>query len=114
MRINVTGRHFDVSNALKDHAEKRANKFKHFFDSVDEVDLVMEKENTQFKASVTFDVDKRTFHIETKDYDMYESIDRLMEKVERRIRRHKEKINSHHKRRMSLSQVSSQIESENI
>jgi putative sigma-54 modulation protein len=111
MKISITGRHFDVTDHLKNHAEKRANKFKHYFDKITEMDVTMEKEHTLYKVSATFDVDKKTFHIETKDYDVYDSVDKLMEKIERRIRRHREKITSHHKR-IPLSQVASEIEGE--
>jgi putative sigma-54 modulation protein len=111
MTINVTGRHIDITDDIKNHAEKKTNKFKHYFDHILEMDLVLEKENTIYKAAATFDADKKRYHIEAKDYDLYESIDKLMDKVDRRIRRHKEKINSHHKR-MSIAEASSEVTGE--
>jgi putative sigma-54 modulation protein len=112
MTINLTGRHIEITDSIKEHAEKKTTKFKHYFDHILEMDLVIEKESTIYRTSATFDADKKRYHIEAKDYDPYDSIDKLMDKVERSIRRHKEKISSHHKR-MSISQASSEIE-ENI
>ncbi|MFW5891382.1 MAG: ribosome hibernation-promoting factor, HPF/YfiA family [bacterium] len=110
MNIKFTGRHFDITDALKEHAEKKTSKFKHFFDVINEIDLVMEKENTIFKASATFDVNKKRFHIETKEQDMYESVDKLMDKIERKVRRFRDKVTDHH--RKSISEASAEVEGE--
>lgn len=113
MNLKLTTRHFEITDALRNHAEKKISKFKHYFDAIVDLDLIMEKENTEFKTSITFDVDKKRFHIETKDHDMYDAVDKLMDKVERKIRRHREKISSHHKRK-SVSEASSMVESDEL
>ncbi len=112
MKLNIIGRHMDITDGIRAHAEESANKMKHFKDVVDEIDLIVEKEHTDYKVSATFDVFKKKHHMDSKESDLYDAIDRLMDKIEKTIKKDKDKITDH-SRRKSVSEVSSMSEEQN-
>lgn len=94
MRITTRGKNIDITDALKIHVDKRIGKISKYFD-----------ENTE--AQVTLSVVKDTHVVEAmlllnggmliraeeKSPDMYASIDTVVEKLERQIRKYKTRIN---------------------
>ena len=42
MQINFTGRHLQITDDIRDHVEKRANKLEGVFSSIDELQVVIE------------------------------------------------------------------------
>ncbi len=111
VKLNIVGKQIEITEGIKKHAEKAVEKIEHFKGPVDELDMVLEKEHVQYTASVTFDLFKKKHHIESKGHDLYESIDTLMDKVERTIRKSKERVTDHSGRK-SISEVA--LESENL
>ncbi len=96
MQITVVGRHMEMTEALKNYAMERFEKLDRYLPG-----------NTQ--AMITLSVVKKVHHIaeasikangvlvqasEETD-EMYSSIDLLLEKIERRLRKYKEKLSDH-------------------
>jgi len=57
---------------------------------------VLTVEKLQHKAEATLRVPRETIHCLAVDGNMYAAIDALADKLERRVRKHKEKLTDHH------------------
>jgi putative sigma-54 modulation protein len=102
MNISTTARQYDLAPALKDYAEGKVQNLKRYFDHIVNANLVFSLEKYRHKVEITLHVNGRDFISEDESDDMYVSVDRSIEKLERQLRRHKDKI----KRRKSQQGVS--------
>ena len=93
MQIIVKGKNMDITEALKAHAEKRLSKISKYFDRVISTDVTLSTERGWHIVEVT--VHANNGHIlrgEERTNDMYTSIDKVIEKLERQVKRTKEKV----------------------
>lgn len=96
METHVTFRHLETSEALKEHALKKIEKFKKFLHEPIEVHLVFSVQKKFHQvAEVTIKAKHFHFHGIEESEDMYASVDLLASKVERHLVKHKEKVKDH-------------------
>ena len=95
MQISVTGRHLDVTEALKSYVESKFNKLERHFDHVTDVHVILSVEKVNQKAEATVQVSGAKLFAEDHQQDMYAAIDGLIDKLDRQIKKHKEKLTSH-------------------
>ncbi|MBI4649782.1 ribosome-associated translation inhibitor RaiA [Candidatus Desantisbacteria bacterium] len=96
MQISITGRHVDVTSALRDYVEKKVSKLSKYFNHIIEAHVILGLDGkTSQVAEVTIHANGITIHGEEHSEDMYASIDKVLDKVERQIIKYKEKISSH-------------------
>jgi len=108
MNISTTSRHYKLPDALRDYAEGKVQNLKKYFDHIVNARLIFTLEKYRHKVEITLHVNGKDFvGIEESD-DMYVSVDRSVEKLERQLKKHKEKIRS----RKSYQSVSDVISSE--
>jgi len=106
MQLSVTFRHMEGSDALKDHARERLEKIKKYFPDPIMAHVVLSTERGyQHCADVNIQLHNGVV-IKGSEIteDMYSSIDLVMAKIERQVRRYKEKIRGH-KGRDDLSSI---------
>lgn len=109
MNISTTARHYDLPPGLKDYAESKVQHLKRYFDHIVNAHVVFSLEKYRHKVEITLHVNGRDFvGIEESD-DMYVSVDRSIDKLERQLRRHKDKI-----KRRKTSQSMSELASESF
>ncbi len=95
MQISVTGHHLDVTEALKSYVESKFNKLERHFDHVTDVHVILSVEKVNQKAEATVQISGAKLFAEDHQQDMYAAIDGLVDKLDRQIKKHKEKITSH-------------------
>ena len=96
MRLNVTGHHVEVTPALRSYVEKKLERIVRHFDHVIDVHCVLTVEKLRQKAEATVHVSGCDFHADATEPDMYAAIDMLSDKLDRCVRKHKEKLTNHH------------------
>lgn len=101
MELSITGRHIEVTSGLKEYVHKKAEKLKHHFEHIIRSHVILEVDKLIHRAEVQVLSDEKTFFCEVATEDMYESIDRLFDRMERQIRRYKERFS--HKKVRSIS-----------
>jgi putative sigma-54 modulation protein len=94
MKIKITGRHIDVSERLKDYAEKRISKLEKYFQQLIDIHLILYVEKLDHAAELVINGDSVQFHAREKAADLYSAIDLLVDKMETQIGRFKERIQS--------------------
>jgi len=96
MQLSITGHHVEITPALRSYVEKKLGRIMRHFDHVIDTHFVMTVEKLQHKAEATVHVRGGTIHALASEEDMYAAIDALADKLERRVRKHKEKTTDHH------------------
>jgi putative sigma-54 modulation protein len=92
MKIRVTARHFELAPELKEYVEAKILRLAHYFDRVDEANVVFEEEGHRSIADVTVHAARAVVSSEQSADDFRLAFDRALEKVERQIRRYKERM----------------------
>jgi putative sigma-54 modulation protein len=96
MQLKLTGHHIDVTPALRGYVTKKLDRVARHFDHVIDVHCVLTVEKLVHKAEATLGVSGAVIHVDAEDGDMYAAIDALVDKLDRRVRKHKEKQSDHH------------------
>ncbi len=96
MQLSVTGHHLEVTPALRSYVEKKLTRIMRHFEQVIDSHFVLTVDKLQHKAEATLHVSGETIHALASDGDMYAAIDALADRLERRVRKHKEKLTDHH------------------
>lgn len=89
MQIIFSGKHLEVTQALKDYAQAKLNKLSRFFDHVQEVKVTESVLRNQHIVEVTLKADGTLIRAEERSQDMYSSIDLVIDKLERQLSRYK-------------------------
>lgn len=106
MNVIITGRHFNVSNSLKNAIEEKLGKIRFFYDHVLQFHIFLEKEKLNYKADITFIADGKKFYLQMKAPTISEAIDKLIDKLERQVRKHKERVQGHSRDRVAQREQS--------
>ena len=96
MQLDITGRHIEVTDALREHVVNRVSKIEEHFDLVTNVHCILTVEKLRHKAEATINADGKCIYADATDENMYAAIDTLAHKLNRRVRKHKEKLKNHH------------------
>ena len=96
MQLSVTGHHVEITPALRSYLEKKCERLVRHFDQLIDAHWVLTVEKLRQKAEATLHVRGETIHAVAEDADMYAAINALADKLERLVRKHKEKATDHH------------------
>ncbi|HEX6835543.1 MAG TPA: ribosome-associated translation inhibitor RaiA [Polyangia bacterium] len=97
MQLSVTFRHMDSTDALRDYAKEKVERIRKYFPDPIKAHVVLVCDrgyNHTADVMITLHNGLVIKGVETTE-DMYSSIDLVMAKIERQVRRYKEKIRSH-------------------
>lgn len=92
MKIETKGIHYELSDRLKEHVEKKLEKLKFAERFVDEVSLYLDKRHDMYvvEMNILF-AWGLSQHLKVENADLYDAIDIMDEKATTKIRREKEK-----------------------
>lgn len=112
MTINITARHADISDAMKAHVQLKLSAVLEAYPQVEHTRVILDIQKFRHIIEVIVQA-KRHQRVEAKDVsdDMYASIDRVADKLDRQLRRAREKITDHKpaKRRVTLADLDRKI-----
>jgi putative sigma-54 modulation protein len=92
MNLNLTGRHMEITPAIREHVIGKLDKVKRHFDNVIDVNVILSVEKLQQKAEATLNISGKTLFAETEDGNLYVAIDALIDSLDRQVLKHKEKF----------------------
>lgn len=96
MKITVSGKNMDVTNAIRNAVEKKFIKLDKYFNKDVEVNATISVEKNRHIFEVTIPLPKTILRSEEVTGDMYNSIDNAVDVLERQIRKHKTKLQKKH------------------
>ena len=92
MNLNLTGRHMEITPAIREHVIGKLDKVKRHFDNVIDVNVILSVEKLQQKAEATLNISGKTLFAESEDGNLYVAIDALIDSLDRQVLKHKEKF----------------------
>ena len=101
MNLTISGHHLEVTPALRSYVTEKLDRIMRHFDQVVDVKVLLtvekqkEKERRQ-RAECNIHVKGSDMFAESAHEDMYAAVDDLVDKLDRQVGRHKERIQDHH------------------
>lgn len=101
MNLTISGHHLEVTPALREYVLAKLDRITRHFDQVVDISVLLsiekpaEKERRQ-RAEVTVRVKGKDLFAECCSEDLYAAIDQLMDKLDRQVVRHKDRVQDHH------------------
>lgn len=118
IKFSIRGENIEVTEAIRDYVEAKLAKIEKYFVEDSEIDtrvnLKVYREKTA-KVEVTIILGSMILRAEDVSQDMYGSIDLVVDKIERQIRKNKTKIAKKNREKVPTGQVfRSEFETEEV
>jgi putative sigma-54 modulation protein len=91
MNLNLTGRHLEITPAIREHVISKLDKVKRHFDNVIDINVILSVDKLIQKAEANVHVSGKTIFAETEDSNLYVAIDELVDSLDRQVLKHKGK-----------------------
>ncbi len=102
MQINITGHHVDVTPSLNSYVSSKFERLERHFDKMTNIHVILTVEKDRQKAEATIHVNRGELFADAVHEDMYAAIDDLTDKLDRQLKKHKEKLSDHRRNDSSL------------
>jgi putative sigma-54 modulation protein len=100
MQITITARHFDLTKAIREHVEEACEKLVKYFDQIINLHLTLSLEHGRNTVEVQLHASHFSLTSEDEQHDMYLAIDNAIEKMESQIKKLKDRVTDHQKKRL--------------
>ena len=109
MITKITGRHMEVTEAMRSYVEKKIVRLHKFYDRLSEIEVIIGKEGQASKVEIIIRADShQAFVVKDSNDDAYACLDAAVDKIERQLTSHKEKLRSR-KGRTSVAEASVEV-----
>ena len=95
MQINLTGHHVEITDSLRTYVDTKFNKLERLFDHISNVHVILNVEKLNQKAEATVFLSGAEVFASSENQDMYAAIDSMVDKLDRQVLKHKEKLKKH-------------------
>ena len=95
MNLNITGRHVEVTPAIRDYLSSKLDRVIRHFDNVTSVTVTLSVEKLKQKVDVTLHVRGKDIFVESEDADLYAAIDAMTDKLDRQVQKYMQKLTDH-------------------
>src|SRR6185312_6925789 len=114
MWMKITGRHMDVTSALKRYIRARFERLERYDVSLDRLEIVLSVTKLQHTAEVVCSIKGRRFQAKTSTREMYATVDQLADRLDGQIRKYKERRTEHKGRTKRQLPAAAQAEGEDL
>ncbi len=97
MKYNIRGNKIDVTKAIEDYLKSKLSKVEKFFDDDVEAKAIISTKGREQKVEVTIWSGKYNVRAEEAGEDLYSSIDLVVDKIERQLKKYKDKLYNNRK-----------------
>lgn len=100
MNLTISGHHLELTPAIREYVTTKLERIKRHFDNVIDISVILavdnmtEKEKRQ-KAEITLRLKGKDLHAQSIAEDLYAAIDMLIDKLDRQVIKHKDKLQNH-------------------
>lgn len=95
MQINLTGHNIEITESLRRYIEEKFTKLERHFEQINNVHVILKVEKTQQIVEAKLHLNRGEVFATSEHADMYAAIDILIDKLDRQIIKHKEKLTKH-------------------
>jgi len=102
MRIEITSKSFEVTDNVREYIEERLNKLTRYFDKLIECHVILKIEHITHTFEITLHGNGFDLFAEAHDEDLFVAFDAAAGKMERQVRKHKDKVRTHKGRKPEI------------
>lgn len=95
MQIQITGRHLEITSALKQYIEDKLSKLANHFDHIIGIHVILSVKKGNQIVEAVINAPGTEFVAKSKSQDMYAAIDILQDKLDSQVTKHKKKLKEH-------------------
>lgn len=95
MNLTISGHHLTVTPAIREYVMNKLERVKRHFDHVIDVTVIFSVEKLRQQAEITLHMRGKDVHVEAVHEDLYAAIDLLIDKLDRQVCKHKERVQDH-------------------
>ena len=96
MRIEVTGKGIELTDAIQQYADRKCEKITRYYDGVQEIQAVLDQRGAEFTAEIIVHAVKHDPFVATAHgMDVYAAIDQAVDKMARQVADFKDKLRRH-------------------
>ncbi len=111
MQISLTGHHVDITDSMRKYVDSKFKRLERHFDQVNNVHVILSVEKLRQKAEATLHVNGGSdIHANDIQEDMYAAIDGLVDKLDRQVKKQKEKNTNHRSGGGSLKDIEQAVD----
>ena len=104
MRVQIAVKHMDISESMKDYAEERAAKLEHYFDRINSMKVILNRDGNLYTAEMICGGARgKSLVAQEKNKDVFAAMDLVTDKMERQLTKLKEKVKGHHVKKPTKS-----------
>lgn len=92
MQLNISGHHVDVTQALNDYVHEKFSRLERHADYINSIQVILSVEKLVQKAEATIRINGAEIFANSDSEDMYAAIDTLLDKLDRQLLKHKDKL----------------------
>jgi putative sigma-54 modulation protein len=101
MNLTISGHHLEVTPALRSYVTAKLDRITRHFDQLVDVKVLLTVENQKEKdrrqrAECNIHVKGSDMFAESSHEDLYAAVDELVDKLDRQVGKHKDKVTDHH------------------
>ncbi len=106
MKFEYTGRHIEVTPALKNHVEEHFGRLSHLFDGDSiKAHIIIEVEKNRNRSEIVVNWRREVLTANTTNSDMYKSLSQTIDKIEKQALKLKNKITDKHQKAKKVSTI---------
>ena len=95
MELKITGRHLDVTEALKDYLDEKISRLEKYARDIIDTHVILQMEKRNAVVEVNMKLKRFNVNVKESNLDMYAAIDKSFEALRKQIVRHEDKLKAH-------------------
>ncbi|MCK5785427.1 MAG: ribosome-associated translation inhibitor RaiA [Candidatus Sabulitectum sp.] len=101
MNVEISARHFELTDSLREHVDEKLSILDKFYDGIDDVHVILELSSGLSRSHVQLRGDRLRLDSRAKGHDMYFSFDDCVSSLERQLIKFKETRHNHPHRELN-------------
>lgn len=98
MEVRFTARHFKASTELQNYVREQIENLAKFYERITSCRIILDAEKKEIRTvEITVNIRKRLLSAKASADNMHKAIDGALDRIERQLKKHNEKIKDHRK-----------------
>lgn len=106
MHIQISGQHLPLTPALRERINAKSSRLDRLYHNTAHLAVVLSVSKQEQRADATLAVAGRTLRAEASGSNLYDSIDRLFERLSRQLRKYRTQLLDRHQREVRMERYS--------
>jgi putative sigma-54 modulation protein len=96
MQLSISGHHIELTDPLRNYVTEKLQRLERHYDHITNTHVILSVNKLRHRAEATIHISGAELFADADCDDLYAAIDKLADKLDRQILKHKEKIEDRH------------------